>query len=674
MIIALVALLAQTPDSHYAGGASSKIAGATTKVGGNLFRFLFTTVPQWVQLAGIFIGVPLALIVAWQCWKRRRAIWAWWMSRSFLAKGAIATTVFVIATAGIGSGLYGYNYVMTQNDFCQSCHIMDIPWNRFQVSAHKDIQCHGCHRQPLYFSTVELFWWVIERRMTVPPHDKVPSAVCKECHMVAGTDSARTLVTLTAGHAVHLMSDSSALKNVECVTCHGRDFHVFVPNNASCAQSGCHTNVRVALGAMSNKGFPHCTACHDYKSRVKPGASVKEARLGLVPNSVNCLKCHVMTDQIKRFDLALDPHKGNCGECHDAHKQKEPKDAFKTCATAQCHSNADTLTAFHRGLGKHAIDQCGLCHQAHSWKVKGTNCIACHTTINQDRPAARKLSATRLRSAPVTVGAPSLEGFAMPAAYTVRAPRRAALKADDHVADIQFASRRVMRSVPRRSPRRVVSFTSFGTGTPAPHAATIPAPARDPTFLHSRHKSIGCTQCHATTSSHGELTFTRPAGCNACHHSATQRTPCATCHAVASIAPRALPMTFAISARKDPVTRPVQFAHARHASLGCAKCHGSGTNRAPTVNCASCHTAHHVATADCATCHTTARAGHDRLAHAGCAACHTDATVAALPASRVVCLACHQEQRAHYPTGDCATCHALADHGMMGAGRKVAAP
>ncbi len=616
----LLLLQQQSPDSEYAGHASSKIAG-TTSIGGAIFRYLFTTVPQWVQIGGIAIGVPLACIVAWQLWRHRRSLWAWWLARTSIVKIALASTIIMLAAVGLGSGLYGYNYVMHENDFCQSCHVMDVAWNKFQVSAHKDIQCHACHRQPMYVSSKELFWWVLERRMTVPPHDKVPSAVCSECHMRVGTDSARTLVTLTAGHAVHLKSDSTALKNVQCVNCHGRDFHVFTPNNASCAQSGCHANTKVNLGAMSNRGFPHCTACHDFRTLVKPGTNVTEAKLALVPNATNCLKCHAMTDQIKRFDLAADPHKGNCGSCHDAHKQKEPREAFKTCANAGCHANADTLTAFHRGLGNHALGDCGACHVAHSWKVKGGNCLECHKTINLDRPKATRASVL-----------PRTELRHRVAARSAGSPRRGHATA-------RLAANRLPRIAP---------------------------PARDTArFLHSRHASVGCTQCHSTSSSHGGLTFARPAGCNGCHHGAQQRVDCAKCHDVASLSARAMPMRFAISARRDPVTRPVQFAHARHASLGCTKCHTNGASRPVTTTCASCHTNHHSATADCATCHTTARDGHDRASHAGCASCHTDATVAALPASRVVCLTCHQPQRTHYPAADCATCHALADHGMM---------
>ena len=637
MIAALLLALQQTPDAHYAGGATSRTAG-TTALAGHLFRFLFSTVPQWVQLAGIFIGVPVAIIVAWQLWKRRRAIWGWWVTKSVAFRAVMLAALFLVASAGLGSMLYGYNFMMHENDFCQSCHVMDAPWNRFQVSAHKNIQCHGCHRQPLYVSTKELFWWVVERRMAVPPHDKVPTAVCSECHMRRGTDSARTLVTLTAGHALHLQSDSSALAKVECVTCHGRDFHLFKPTSASCAQSGCHMNMKVNLGAMSRQGFMHCTSCHDFKGLVPPGTTAQQAKLALFPKSMDCFSCHTMTEEIRRFDLAADKHKGNCGMCHNVHKQATPADAYKSCATAQCHSNADTLTAFHRGLGPHTLDRCSACHQAHSWKVKGTNCVACHQNINQDRPRAQR-SASAPRTAPMR-----------------RASRRGSAAAQVRL--VRFVD---------------VGFPSwtFAPRARVVRAPTPPAAPTDSAFRHSRHTSLACTTCHSTSNTHGGLRFTRPAGCNSCHHGPKQRSPCTACHTPTSLGARAMPMTFAISARREAITRSIPFAHERHGTLACARCHGQGNNRPVTATCSDCHTAHHDAAADCATCHTTARTGHDRASHEGCAGCHTDATVAALPASRVVCLTCHQAQRTHYPTGDCATCHALA-HGMMSAGRRSA--
>ena len=137
MIGPLLFLQTHSPDSHYAGGASSKIAG-TTACAGKLFRFLFTTVPQWVQIGGILIGGPIALVVAWQLWKHRRELWSWIVSRSLRFKMAMLGAAAAAGIIAGGTGLVRYNYLMHDNDFCQSCHIMDTAWNRFQVSAHKN--------------------------------------------------------------------------------------------------------------------------------------------------------------------------------------------------------------------------------------------------------------------------------------------------------------------------------------------------------------------------------------------------------------------------------------------------------------------------------------------------------------------------------------------------------
>lgn len=632
LAFALVVLQRQQEPSavgHYAGGASGTTAGHTA-LAGHLLRFFFSAVPQWVQIAGVVIGVPTAIIVVWQMWKRRRQLWNWWRTRRAAVRLAVVAAIFVVVAVFATTGLAGYTYVMHDNDFCQSCHIMDTAWNRFQVSAHKNIQCHACHRQPLYVSTVELYWWVTERRMQVPEHDKVPTTVCSECHVQKGADSTLTQVMLTAGHAVHLRSDSSALKDVQCVTCHGRDFHIFVPNNSTCTQSGCHTNTRVNLGAMSRQVFPHCTICHDFKSRVPLSVTVAQAKSRLTPQVMNCFSCHQMTQVTRRFDLNLDPHKGNCGICHDPHKQEKPNDAFKTCAESRCHGSPDTLTSFHRGLGGHRLAQCGSCHEAHSWRVKGTNCIGCHKAINRDPPPPppRVSSLGRLRDRRLAAArTPSGSG--------------------------------IMRLVSFWRPRSV----------PARRATALPGSLLpDTAFHHSVHKALACTTCHGTGDTHGGLKFTPPAGCRACHHGARQRVECTGCHELSSLSGGTMPMTFAISARTPVVSRPVTFAHARHASLACTRCHGDDVKRAVATTCASCHTEHHAPAANCAGCHPTATTGHDRTVHDGCARCHTDAAVAALPASRPVCVACHEAQRDHYPNGDCATCHALP-HDMMRAGR-----
>lgn len=636
-------LQAPSTVGHYAGGASGKTAGHTA-LAGHLFRFLFSGVPQWLQIAGVIIGVPVAIIVIWQLLKRRRRVWGWWLARGPAMKLALIAAVFVVVAGASVSGLAGYTYMMHNNDFCQSCHIMDTAWNRFQVSAHKNIQCHACHRQPLYVSTVELYYWVTQRMMQIPEHDKVPSTVCDECHLQKGADSTLTQVMLTAGHAVHLRSDSSALKNVQCVTCHGRDFHIFIPNNPTCTQSGCHVNTRVNLGAMSRQAFPHCTICHDFKSRVPLSVTVAQAKTRLTPQVMNCFGCHQMIQQTKRFDLNLDPHKGNCGICHNPHKQEKPNDAFKTCAESKCHGSPDTLTSFHRGLGGHKLAQCGSCHTAHSWRVKGTNCISCHQSINRDPPQ---------RSS--SLDESSIVRALMFATSSSRSFRRTLSPLRRAPAIAHLTALRSTAMTPAR-PRAASSVPS------------VPHPVVADSFRHSLHKSLACTTCHGTTTTHGGLKFTAPGGCVACHHSTRQRVECTGCHDRASLPDREMPMAFAISARPETITRPESFTHERHAGLACTRCHGDDVKRSVATTCKSCHAEHHTTAADCAGCHPTARTGHDRASHDGCARCHTDAVVAALPASRSVCLACHEKQRDHYPNGDCATCHATP-HDMMRVGR-----
>jgi len=121
MIAPPLFLLLQGPESHYGGGAASSLtAGATTDPVAQLFRFLLSTVPQWVQIAGIFIGGPVALIVAWQAWKNRRNIWSWFQARSRIYKMTIVGTMGFVGLIVGFVGLYNYNYVMHKNDFCQS--------------------------------------------------------------------------------------------------------------------------------------------------------------------------------------------------------------------------------------------------------------------------------------------------------------------------------------------------------------------------------------------------------------------------------------------------------------------------------------------------------------------------------------------------------------------------
>ena len=687
MITALLFRLQQNTVPPLDGAAAPRTTDSAVEPTAQLFRFLFSAVPQWVQIAGIIIGGTVATVGVWHFWKHRRRLWAWFSTRSRVHKAALVGALAVVALLVGGAGLYNYNYVMHNNDFCSSCHIMNNAWNRFQVSAHKELGCHDCHRQSMLASTKELYWWVLERRMAVPAHDKVPTAICSECHQRLETDSARTNVLLTAGHVLHLQSDSSALADVQCTTCHGRDFHTFSPNNATCSQSGCHTGVSVKLGAMSQAGFLHCTSCHEFRTGVVRGATEADAKRGVTPVAVQCGSCHVMAEKIAEWDLAADPHEGTCGMCHNAHKQTEPRDAFQSCATAQCHASADTLTRMHRGLGTHTLNDCSACHQAHSWKVKGTDCLSCHKTIFNDRPPARPRDSTGvsgLRHAPQPVNGGGSSGAASP--RPAAPPRHAPGTPESAVirdvsarrdAEIAFGPRHARRAHQRTAPSlrsrtvrddpalRTVRIVNVANQQPA-QGASRRVTTSDTTFLHSRHRTVACTDCHTSAATHGGIKVTAPRDCLACHHGPTQVATCTNCHVRDSLGTRAKAVTFSVSARPAPVTRSVAFPHARHADLECARCHGPDERRTVAAEtCNSCHTGHHRPTRECSACHTTARTGHFRTAHDGCASCHTPDKLPVGRLTRSLCVACHQDRTTHYVNRDCADCHVVPDNMVM---------
>lgn len=646
----------------------------------NVFRFLFSGVPQWIQIAGVVVGAIVGVAVVTVAWKRRAAIAAWLGAQSHGYKVALGASVATVLLAAALVGGWSYNYMMHENDFCSSCHVMRSAFGKFQTSEHSKLQCHACHQQSIFASMKELYYWVLDRPEKIPSHSPVPDKICAECHITQERDSVWKYISATAGHRVHLESDSSALKDVMCVTCHAKEVHAFVPTDLSCSQSGCHEKVEVTLGKMADQTSLHCTTCHEFARPVSETAPRDSTLKGLVPFKPQCFACHEMRDMLEEQGLDKDPHDAKCGECHNPHKQTKAEGAIKSCATSTCHASADTLTAFHRGLGDHAIDDCTACHKAHSWKVESTNCIDCHKSIFEDRPPRRGVPrrATVPRTPSAALGGAPAAGGATPSAVPAK-PSTGAWPGPymPHAAVVPFStSGWASARAPGGPSAALDAVPPDGWGASAtadltprqqpgevsgpPRQGTRRAPARP--FLHSRHRKLACGTCHRTDRSHGELVISAPAGCQGCHHASDERAgKCAACHGSGQLAaPHEVPVTVRVSTRPREVTRRLTFEHTRHANLACNSCHAADVSRSLVKDCTSCHVDHHSVQRDCVSCHTSPRAEHTRVTHDGCAACHSDLTVAQLPPARTLCLSCHQEQRTHYADKECVVCHRVS--------------
>jgi len=593
--------------------------------------------PSWVMISGIVIGTLAVLAILVLGWKRRKRIGHWLVTRDRGVKLALGSAVMSVLLLVVGGGLKAHDYVMHDNDFCAGCHIF-VPSGQLFVrpdtgsyllvnkleGPHDSLSCHACHPFELKAQSKELYYWITARPDSIPPHAKVPRKVCEGCHVLGAAKKTWQRIASTAGHRTHLESDSSALKKVQCLTCHARTAHRFQPADTTCAQKGCHLtdDVRVRLGRMAARFNPagmkplpneeqlYCNSCHQFTADAQ-FVSLDSAAGTLRPNERQCLGCHEMRALLASFDPEKDPHQGTCGMCHNPHTDVRPKDALKSCTDANCHATWRNVP-FHVGAAHRKVAQrCETCHQAHAARVDASDCTGCHTEIRK-------------------------RGGRM------RPP-------------LPFDTTKALQ----QSNRLVDPGRSRGQGDAPP---SFPSD----TFSHERHRRLACITCHSTTSRRSDLTFKPPRGCQICHHQRPARSDCANCHSDAQLSlPR--PVSVAVSVPDHPSrSRAVEFEHPEHSRVKCVQCHTAPVSLAtdPKVEgCVSCHQDHHQADRDCASCHQNPAISSAHAspvaAHSGCNQCHASETISALVPTRSFCLTCHARSVDHYPAKQCTACHFL---------------
>jgi hypothetical protein len=595
--------------------------------------------PGWMMISGLVLAVIVALAVLYFAWRHRRDILTWLTTRSRGTKLAMAGTVGILLLLVAGVGAKAYVYMEDDNNFCRGCHIFVPAGQPFVhpdtgtyllVNAlegkHDTLRCHDCHTPDMKAQMIELALWMVDRPDKVPPHEKVARDVCESCHVKGKAKEKWEAIALTAGHRTHLESDSVALKDVECLSCHARSAHRFLPPDSTCAQKGCHLtdDVKINLGGMADQTGLHCNVCHQFTKEVPRFATRDSAAGTLRPGSGECFSCHQMKERLAEFDEARDPHGGTCGMCHNPHINVKPEDAIKSCATAACHGDWREVP-FHSGAAhRKAAPQCETCHLPHTARVDASDCIGCH------------------------------ERGGGPGKSKARPP-------------VPFDTLKALRSVsglPEPAAPR-------GKGDAPPDElspAALFSPAEADTFSHERHKKLPCLKCHLTSSQTSTLTFRPPRGCQICHHEAPARNECAACHTASELTPMTLPVTVAVP-KREARTRDVRFAHDRHTSLRCDECHREPVTLEPateTRTCVACHEKHHAVGRDCSVCHAeVATSGRTHAppvaAHESCDACHTPARIAELTPARTFCLTCHQPKvKDHYSDRECSSCHLSA--------------
>ena len=121
----------------------------------SVVRFLFNSVPQWVQILGVFVGFAVAVWVLLTLWRRRAILSQWFRTQrrtlqillgSLAAVGVLGFAVF---------GATSWNYMQHDKAFCTGCHVMGPAYQRFTTSEHDSLSCHDCHQQSIFARRTE---------------------------------------------------------------------------------------------------------------------------------------------------------------------------------------------------------------------------------------------------------------------------------------------------------------------------------------------------------------------------------------------------------------------------------------------------------------------------------------------------------------------------------------
>ena len=447
--------------------------------------------------------------------------------------------------------------MMHDNDFCRGCHIF-VPSGQAFVKpdtgtyllvnkvegAHDSLSCHACHPFELKAQTKELFYWITDRPEEVPPHAKVPRKTCEQCHVTGEAKKTWQRVASTAGHRIHLESDSSALKDVACLTCHARTRAPLPAGRHHLRPEGLPPDRRGEDPAGPDGGPLHarnqplpneeelyCNSCHQFTAEAQ-FVTLDSASGTLRPASANASAVTRCGSCWPASIPAKDPHGGSCGMCHNPHTDVKPTDASKSCTDAKCHADW-------RGVPSTSARRTGRWRSAAAPATSRTppgwtRATAPAATPRCARAAAR--SSRRSRSIP---------------------PRRCSRRMP--VWSSRAASRGHGRSAPpARRPSR-------GDGAAPPASPPTPSPTNpSPTRLHHLpHDHVA----------DGDLTFEPPRGCQICHHQRPAKADCAACHQRrGALAPR--PVTVAVSrAAASPSLAGGRLRPRGASRVACVKCH-----------------------------------------------------------------------------------------------------
>ncbi len=265
-------------------------------------------------------------------------------------KGFVLALLVIITVLGVVVGYKYYRYFQDDPQFCKSCHVMKEAYREWQKGKHRDIVCQTCHHLSIREQNQLLIAFVVKKPgpFSQTHGRERPWLECKKCHLDSIAQGSVTL-RKSYGHAKHVFSAS-----IECKVCHGKNLHLFNPDENAC--QNCHRDKVVHGVGME---VSSCLRCHTFSEKAPTMVSKEK-----------CTRCHKIPDRgpMSKF---------SCHQCHKPHGEIKLKSAD---CLGQCHGN-ETKVGKHKLHMENGV-QCLDCHKAHMWAIGRVEakalCGRCH--------------------------------------------------------------------------------------------------------------------------------------------------------------------------------------------------------------------------------------------------------------------------------------------------------
>ncbi|MBX3297911.1 MAG: hypothetical protein KF736_00440 [Acidobacteria bacterium] len=263
----------------------------------------------------------------------------------------------------------------------------DVDFSRFRHDSerHRDVPCLLCHQQKDSAQRPQFSSHTPCAGCHAPQFADNEHPICTICHTAKGTSELKHFPSIRSFTAE--VEHSAHFKETACSTCHkptgkGMSVPAGAGAHATCFQ--CHTQDKV----VGERNIGSCSTCHQQgrPERLSSGATNVGFNFEHAKHrNVSCDSCHATTSDRAPVKIQVAMHSNAANSCATCHNGKRAFGASSFADCRRCHSEMPAGRSFGVDFdhGKHASQNCAVCHKTGGVNFSVPNGQAAHTTCFQ---------------------------------------------------------------------------------------------------------------------------------------------------------------------------------------------------------------------------------------------------------------------------------------------------